>query len=156
MTENEKITIRYATEDDMAFIVDCQLLMAYETEKMELDKLTVTLGIQSVFQDPLKGFYLVGEAGHHLYSCLMITPEWSDWRNNWVWWIQSVYVMPEKRKAGIFGLMYDYVKELVLSREDVAGIRLYVDNTNLTAREVYTRIGMNDEHYRLFEWMKLF
>lgn len=150
----ENIVIRHANADDMAFIVDCQINMAYETENLNLDKLTVTLGVQSVFDDPLKGFYIIGESDDTPVSCLMVTPEWSDWRNNWVWWIQSVFVLPEVRKAGIFSMMYTFIKSQVLQDNEVAGIRLYVDNTNLPAREVYKRMGMNDEHYRLFEWMK--
>lgn len=148
------VKVRYALVEDQAFIVESQLKMAMETESLVLEKLTVTLGVQSVFDDPLKGFYIVGEINGVVVSCLMITPEWSDWRNNWMWWIQSVYVVPEMRKSGIFNLMYNFIKELVLNKPDVAGIRLYVDNTNLRAREVYNRIGMSDEHYRLFEWMK--
>ncbi len=150
----ENVKVRYALVEDQAFIVESQLKMAMETESLVLEKLTVTLGVQSVFDDPLKGFYIVGEINGVVVSCLMITPEWSDWRNNWMWWIQSVYVVPEMRKSGIFNLMYNFIKELVLNNPDVAGIRLYVDNTNLRAREVYNRIGMSDEHYRLFEWMK--
>jgi len=150
----EKITIRHATLEDMAFIVESQVKMALETEGMILKKTTATHGVQAVFDDPLKGFYIVGESERSLCSCLMITPEWSDWRNNWVWWIQSVYVTPEMRNAGVFKLMYNYIKALVIQHDDVAGIRLYVDNTNTSAREVYKRIGMSDEHYRMFEWMK--
>jgi GNAT superfamily N-acetyltransferase len=150
----DDIIIRHAGIDDMGFIVDCQIKMAKETENMKLDKLTVTLGVQSVFDDSLKGFYIVGERDGTPVSCLMITLEWSDWRNNWVWWIQSVFVLPEMRKSGIFSMMYTFIKSQVLQDNEVAGIRLYVDNTNLPAREVYKRMGMNDEHYRLFEWMK--
>lgn len=149
-----QITIRYAVEEDIPFIVDCQIGMALETENLKLDKQKVTNGVKAVFDDPLKGFYIVGETPEAVCSCLMVTPEWSDWRNNWVWWIQSVFVLPGFRQSGIFGMMYAFVKSLVSEHSDVAGIRLYVDNTNLRAREVYKRIGMTDEHYRLFEWMK--
>ncbi|HLN54191.1 MAG TPA: GNAT family N-acetyltransferase [Lentimicrobium sp.] len=173
----KQINIRYATRQDFQFIVDCQLNMACETEGLELDREIVTPGVEAVFDDPLKGFYIVGEeidnnadvTGHsefatqagttvdatkRLCSCLMITPEWSDWRNNKVWWIQSVYVLPKYRESGVFRMMYSFIKSLVSERQDVAGIRLYVDNTNLRARDVYKRIGMTDEHYRVFEWMK--
>lgn len=165
----KEIRIRYATINDFPFIVDCQLKMAQETENLELNKEIVTAGVQAVFDDPLKGFYIVGEqtvdavepdpmATHHsqakLCSCLMITPEWSDWRNNMVWWIQSVFVLPEYREAGVFKMMYSFIKSLVTERQDIAGIRLYVDNTNLKAQGVYKRMGMTDEHYRVFEWMK--
>ncbi len=88
-----QINIRYATRQDFRFIVECQLKMALETENLELKRDIVTAGVEAVFDDPLKGFYIVGEAtdangANELCSCLMITPEWSDWRNNMVWWIQ--------------------------------------------------------------------
>lgn len=150
----QNITLRDATAEDLIFIVDCQLKMAMETEQLQLDAQTVTQGVKSVFEDPLKGFYLVGTESNRPCSCLMITPEWSDWRNNLVWWIQSVYVLPEFRKLGIFNKMYEHIKSIVMQCDDVAGLRLYVDNTNLPAQEVYKRVGMSDEHYRLFEWMK--
>lgn len=179
-----------ATTADVEFLVNSQVQMAFETENMQLNTAVVRQGVQAIFHDPLKGFYIVSENSHYagehahsqkdsehahivgayahagehahsqkehgvsLCSCLMITPEWSDWRNNWVWWIQSVYVVPEFRKSGIFGMMYDYIKSMVMQRPDIAGIRLYVDNSNHNAREVYRKVGMTDQHYRLFEWMK--
>lgn len=148
------ITLRDATAEDLIFIVDCQLKMAMETEQLQLHAQTVTQGVKSVLEDALKGFYLIGVKDSTPCSCLMITPEWSDWRNNLVWWIQSVYVLPEFRKQGIFNKMYEHVKSIVMQRDDVAGLRLYVDHTNLPAQQVYKRVGMTDEHYRLFEWMK--
>lgn len=150
----KNVVIRRAVLEDMSFLTESQIKMAYETERLNLDKLVVTEGVKAVFKDSSKGFYIIGICNELPVSCLMITPEWSDWRNNWVWWIQSVYVIPEQRKSGIFGMMYDYIKSLVIDTSEVSGIRLYVDNTNLIAKEVYKRIGMNDEHYRLFEWMK--
>jgi ribosomal protein S18 acetylase RimI-like enzyme len=148
------VRVRYATFDDESFIIESQLKMAKETENLDLDRVTVTSGVKSVFNDSQKGFYIVGEVNGDVVSCLMITPEWSDWRSNWVWWIQSIYVADEMRKSGIFSNMYTFIKEIVSKKSDVAGIRLYVDNTNLNARQVYRKIGMTDEHYRLFEWMK--
>lgn len=150
----ETITVRLANIEDKEFIIESQVKMAFETERMKLDKDTVTRGVTAVFEDSLKGFYIIGQSEDGPCSCLMITPEWSDWRDNWVWWIQSVFVLPEFRKQGVFGMMYTFVQALVNQHEDVAGIRLYVDNTNMPARAVYSKIGMTDEHYRLFEWMK--
>lgn len=146
--------IGYASAKDIPFIVDCQIKMALETEELELDKTIVTGGVEAVFADPAKGFYIVVEKDNTSVSCMMATPEWSDWRNAWVWWIQSVYVKPDLRKTGIFGMMYDYVKEQVMANSQVSGIRLYVDRTNTRAQEVYRRVGMNGEHYSTFEWMK--
>ncbi|MFH1120512.1 MAG: GNAT family N-acetyltransferase [Bacteroidota bacterium] len=154
MLNNENIKVRQATATDIGFIITGQLNLAWETEKIKLDVTIVSKGVKSVFGKPEKGFYIVTEKGNLRCGCLMITPEWSDWRNAWVWWIQSVYVLPEFRKTGIFGMMYAYIKKEVIRQDNVSGIRLYVDNTNTIARKVYTRIGMNDEHYRTFEWMK--
>jgi len=154
MKNNSTIDIRLANPEEADFIASGQLAMALETENIKLDSDIVSQGVMAVFDDPGKGFYLLAQSAGINCGCLLITPEWSDWRNSWVWWIQSVYVLPAYRKEGVFGTMYDYIRQLVLQRQDVSGIRLYVDNTNQRAREVYTRIGMNGEHYRTFEWMK--
>ncbi len=154
MTTLPSITIRLATEADIQFIIDSQLSMALETEQLRLEPHLVEKGVKAVFSDSGRGFYLLAEAGGFRAGCLMVTPEWSDWRNAWVWWLQSVYVLPGNRKSGIFGMMYDYVKSMVLQRPDVSGIRLYVDRTNLRAQQVYACVGMNGGHYLTFEWMK--
>lgn len=146
--------IGYATLTDAPFIAQCQLDMALETEQLKLDKAIVTKGVEAVFADSAKGFYIVAKRDNALVACLMVTPEWSDWRNALVWWIQSVYVTPDLRKAGIFGMMYDYIKNQVIENNKVSGIRLYVDKTNTRAQEVYRRVGMNGDHYSTFEWMK--
>lgn len=146
--------IGYALAEDIPFIVECQLKMALETEQLQLDKATVTKGVEAVFTDSAKGFYIVAKKDNSLVACLMITPEWSDWRNALVWWIQSVYVKPDVRKTGIFGTMYEYIKDQVMVNSKVSGIRLYVDKTNSRAQEVYRRVGMNGDHYSTFEWMK--
>ena len=154
MTYLPFINIRPATEADIRFIIDIQLSMALETEQLRLEPHLVEKGVKAVFNDSGRGFYLLAEAGGFRAGCLMVTPEWSDWRNAWVWWLQSVYVLPVNRKSGIFGMMYDYVKNMVMQRADVSGVRLYVDRTNLRAQQAYTRVGMNGEHYSTFEWMK--
>ncbi len=144
-----------ATEEVHATIVDFQLKMAYETEGLTLDKATVERGVMQVLRNPQKGRYLVAEQDGRVVASLMLTPEWSDWRNRTVLWFQSVYVLPEARKQGIFKKMYEYVKQhLVLDDEAVSGLRLYVDATNLNAIEVYKKLGMDGDHYRVFEWMK--
>lgn len=154
MTKSMPITVRPAEIFDAPFIIGSQIKMADETEQLLLPHDVVTAGVKAVFADPSKGFYLIAETNGAAVGCLMITPEWSDWRNAWVWWIQSVYVHPQSRKAGVFGTMYDYVKKMVIQRNDVSGIRLYVDISNLAAQEVYKRAGMNGGHYQTFEWMK--
>lgn len=148
------IRIRPATVNDIFSIVDFQLAMALETEQLALDKKLVSEGVNAVFKDKRKGKYFIAEQDKKVVASLMITPEWSDWRNKAVWWIQSVYVVPRLRGKKVFSRMYHYVKALIENDKEVAGLRLYVDLTNDNAREVYKAIGMNGEHYQLFEWMK--
>lgn len=152
--------IRPALPTDAPRIVDFQLAMALETEHLELHRPTVEAGVAAVFEDPAKGCYWVavaeegsGEGEGEVVASLLITPEWSDWRNGTVWWIQSVYVVPAARRQGVYRRMYARLRERVAGDPDVAGLRLYVDRRNTAAQEVYTALGMDGEHYRVFEWM---
>jgi len=147
------IEIRLANKFDSPAITEFQIKMAFETEKIKLDTNIVTKGVISVFLDPQKGKYFVATENNKIISSLLITHEWSDWRNNWVYWIQSVYVLPEKRGRGIFKQMYNHILEIV-NNSEVAGLRLYVDVSNLSARKVYAKMGMDGNHYQVFEWMK--
>ncbi len=148
------IVVRKGTLDDAEIISDFQIAMALETESLTLDKSTVLKGVKAVFELPAKGQYFVAVDKNKVVGSLMITYEWSDWRNQWVWWIQSVYILPAFRGKKIFTQMYNHIKMLVINNDDVSGIRLYVDLTNSNARKVYQSLGMNGEHYQLFEWMK--
>ena len=143
-----------AVPEDAAAIVEFQIAMARETEEVELDRDICTEGVAAVFADSKHGFYLVGEKDGQVIVSTLITYEWSDWRNGVVWWIQSVYVAPEARGQGVYKGLYTYVQELANADEDVRGIRLYVDKRNTRAQQVYTKLGMNGEHYQVFEWMK--
>ncbi|HEX7420494.1 MAG TPA: GNAT family N-acetyltransferase [Thermoanaerobaculia bacterium] len=149
-------TLKYrdATPSDAAGIVDFQIAMAAETEDFALDRTICTKGVQAVFADRSLGRYFVAEADSQLVASLMITLEWSDWRNGVVWWIQSVYVRPEFRRRGVYAGLYNHVKQIAERDPNVRGIRLYVDRRNTSAQEVYRRMGMNGEHYQVFEWMK--
>lgn len=145
---------RRATLADLPIIVAFQLAMARETEDLELDEAVCKRGVQAVFERKELGQYFVAEQNARVVASLMITYEWSDWRNGLVWWIQSVYVNPAARQQGVYAGLYQYIKTLVQADESLRGIRLYVDERNKRAQEVYTRLGMNGEHYRVFEWMK--
>src|SRR5438067_6812431 len=149
-----EISYRDATRADAPVIVAFQQAMARETEELELDLATVTGGVQGVFDEPSRGRYFVAARGGEVVASLMITPEWSDWRNGTVWWIQSVYVAPELRKQRVYAGLYEHVKTLVRGDDSVKGIRLYVDRRNAAAQAVYASLGMNGEHYQVFEWMK--
>ena len=150
MTE---IIVRVAEEGDASTIRDFQLAMARETENLELDKERVTRGVSSIFSGKGKGRYFVAEADGRIAASLLITYEWSDWRNADIWWFQSVYVLPEFRRRGIFRSMYDYIKETA-EREGVAGLRLYVETGNTRAQKTYESMGMDGSHYKMYEWLR--
>lgn len=148
------ITIRKAQPEDIAFIIQSQIEMARETEKMELDPPTVAQGVAAVFGPSVMGDYYVAEEEGKPVACLLTLLEWSDWRNGNVIWIHSVYVLPEKRGQGVFPKMYEHLKELVKTSTHFRGLRLYVDKSNKRAQKIYEKLGMGKEHYELYEWMK--
>ncbi len=150
------IDYRQATPDDVSVIVDFQLAMALETEELELDRVVCSAGVQAVFDDPSRGRYFLAQSEGTVVASLMITYEWSDWRNGNVWWIQSVYVRPSFRGQRVYAGLYEHIQRLVQADDGIRGIRLYVDRRNVSAQTVYTRLGMNGEHYQVFEWMKTF
>ncbi len=148
--------IKKAQLIDWQTIANFQVLMAKETEDIDLDWKTVSKGVKAIFDNPGLGQYFLAESNGKIVASLMTTFEWSDWRNGMVWWLQSVFILPEFRRMGVFRKMYDYVQQQVLQNESVSGIRLYVDTSNHGARKTYKAVGMDGEHYQLFEWMKGF
>jgi len=147
------ILIRKARPSDAPSIIDFQLKMAWETESIKLDPETVTKGVNAVFNDQSRGQYYVAESNGRVVASLLMTYEWSDWRNCNVWWFQSVFVVPEFRRQGIFRKMYNYIKQLA-EDQDIAGLRLYVELGNSRAQKTYEALGMNSEHYAFYEWMR--
>lgn len=147
------IKIRKAIPEDAPLIIDFQQKMAWETEKMSLDPETITLGVNAVFNNRNKGQYWVAETNGKPVCSLLITYEWSDWRNADVWWFQSVYVLPDHRRKGIFRSMYSFIKEEA-DKQGIAGLRLYVETNNTNARKTYEALGMQDEHYTMYEWLR--
>jgi ribosomal protein S18 acetylase RimI-like enzyme len=150
----KEIFVRKATKNDAVTIASFQVSMALETENYQLDLNTVSKGVMNVFDQTQLGCYYIAEFDGQAVASLLTTYEWSDWRNTMIIWIQSVYVVTEFRNKGIFKSMYTFIKEMVGSDPSYGGIRLYVDKSNLAAQEVYDRLGMNGEHYKVFEWMK--
>lgn len=143
--------IRRAKLSDAATIADYNARMAWETERRRLDLKRVTKGARALIKDAAKGFYFVAEIDGKVAGQLLITFEWSDWRNGSFWWIQSVYVAPEFRERGVFRALYAHVHKLAKSRRDVCGLRLYVEHENGRAQKAYARLGMKEAHYRIFE-----
>jgi GNAT superfamily N-acetyltransferase len=147
------ILIRKATPADAPSIIDFQLKMAWETENISLVPEIVTKGVDAVFRDHSRGQYFVAESDSKVMASLLITCEWSDWRNSNVWWFQSVFVLPEFRRQGIFSKMYNHIRELA-EEKDVAGLRLYVETKNTRAQKTYEALGMSSGHYAFYEWMR--
>jgi len=148
------IHIRRAEVSDINIIADFQCKLAFETEDLSLEIDIVRQGLQALFSDPSKGQYFVAEYEGRVIACHLITYEWSEWRNGNVWWIQSVYVEKNFRGQHIFKRMYERLQQLAEADNKVLGLRLYVDKKNVKAQQVYNHLGMNGEHYTVFEWMK--
>ena len=151
------LRVRTVTLADAERIAAFQQAMALETEGKKLDATTLRRGVAGVFEAPEKGFYLVAVADPAeggtapVVASLLITYEWSDWRNATFWWIQSVYVDAGWRRRGVYRAMYDHVLSLARARGDVCGIRLYVERTNAVAQQTYDSLGMHKSHYDLYE-----
>jgi predicted GNAT family acetyltransferase len=128
--------------------------MASETEGIQLNESTVFKGVSAVIEDKNKGQYYITEINEKIVASLLTTFEWSDWRNGTILWIQSVYVLKEYRRKGIYRNMYSHIKNLVLKNEKLNGIRLYADKSNTTAHKTYQELGMFHDHYITFEWLK--
>jgi GNAT superfamily N-acetyltransferase len=155
MTETgQTIRCRRATPGDLETIARFQEAMALDTEGVALDPATLRSGIAALFSNPSLGHYWVADADGRVVGSLMITFEWSDWRNRMVWWVQSVWVEEGWRRKGVYAALYGTVRDLAEKDPGVGGIRLYVDRRNQRAQEVYRRMGMNGDHYLTFEWMK--
>jgi ribosomal protein S18 acetylase RimI-like enzyme len=150
---NGEISIRLANKDDALALVNFNQAMALETEGKTLDAQILSSGVESVFHDEKKGFYVVAEDNSQIVGGLMVTFEWSDWRDNWFWWIQSVYILPEYRGRRIYSLLYEFVKNEAKNQGDVCGFRLYVEHDNFKAQQVYEKLGMQKSHYLMYEEM---
>ena len=146
-----KISVRRAEPRDAIQIVRFQQDMALETEGKTLDKSLINAGVDAVFGDPDKGFYLVAEVSGEVIGSLLITYEWSDWRNATFWWIQSVFVDADYRRRGVYTAMHDYVLTQARESDDICGVRLYVERSNHIAQQTYKSLGMDHSHYDLYE-----
>lgn len=147
--------IRLATLRDARIITEFNRKLAVETERIRLNPGVVARGVKALLRDPAKGFYLLADAGTarepEVIGQLMITREWSDWRDGDIWWIQSVYVRKDSRGKGVFGTLFRHVRKLSRKRKNVRGLRLYVEKDNARAIRTYERLGMKEAYYRIFE-----
>lgn len=142
------IRIRNATAADAAFIADGNAAMALETERKALDREVLSRGVRAVFDESRRGFYLIAELDGKSAGCLLVTHEWSDWRNGDWWWIQSVYVTPAARRHGVFRALYAETERRARAAGAV-GLRLYVERGNTRAQRTYAALGMIEEPYRM-------
>ena len=145
------LQIRKAAKEDASTIAVFNINMAFETEKKVLPEDIINEGVRKMLETPSLGFYLVAEVDGQIVGSLMVTTEWSDWRNGMFWWIQSVYVTQRFRKQGIYRSLYKYVKQLADGEENVCGFRLYVEKQNTNAQETYKKLGMSETEYYLYE-----
>lgn len=143
--------IRIAVPEDISDLVEFNQAMALETEGKQLEHHVLSSGVAAVFEDDRKGFYVVAEDDLKIVGGLMVTTEWSDWRNGWFWWIQSVYIRPEGRGKGIYRNLYEFVKQRAEAAGGVCGFRLYVETENTKAQAVYEKLGMERSHYVMYE-----
>jgi len=146
-----EFAVRPARPTDAEAIVDFNARLAQETEHLTLDPGLLSLGVNAILADPAKGRYWVAETDGRVVGQLSVTYEWSDWRNGWFWWIQSVYVLAEYRRLGVFRQLYRHVHQLAADEIDVVGLRLYVENENHAAQAVYADLGMTPIPFRILQ-----
>ena len=146
-----ELGVRQATWEDLDSLVAFNTAMARETEGKTLDLARLRAGVQAVLGDPGRGFYLVAEMAGQMVGQLLVTAEWSDWRNAYFWWLQSVYVAPDYRRQGVYRALHDYIRAEAQRRGDLCGLRLYVERNNRVAQQVYDNLGMARSHYDLYE-----
>ncbi len=146
--------IRLALAQDAAELAEFNINTARETESIELIPEVIDAGVRTMIENPQMGFYLVVELDNGIQASLMVTTEWSDWRNSIFWWIQSVYVRPQYRRQGLYRELYTRVKELAEQEPAVCGFRLYVENQNVQAQKAYQSLGMSETEYKMFEELK--
>lgn len=145
-----KYKITTGKREDIEALAHFQLDMAAESEGTVLDYETVLKGVSAAMDDSAKATYIVAKIDDKPIASLMLTKEWSDWNNQWYWWIQSVYVTPEHRQSGVYKAMYSYVKDMARA-QNIPQVRLYVDKTNIRAQKVYSNLGMHESHYLMYE-----
>ncbi len=148
-----EFAIREATLDDAPTIAGYNSAMPQETEGKTLDNAVIGAGVRGMLADPALGRYWVAECDGRIVGQLMVTYEWSDWRNGTIWWIQSVFVQPDWRRQGVFSALYRHVESLAAATPQVIGLRLYVEENNKRAQRTYEALGMVKPSYLVMEAM---
>ena len=143
--------VRPATPADLDVLVDFNAAMALETEDRRLDPDRLRAGVSTALSDPARGAYRVAERDRRVVGALLLTREWSDWRNGWFWWIQSVYVAPDARGRGVYRALHESVLAEARADREVCGVRLYVEQDNRAAQATYAAVGMRRARYVVYE-----
>lgn len=146
-----QIEVRRAVTADLETVVAFNIAMAQETEGKSLERVRVHQGVEAVLNSDQLGFYLLAEINRQAVGQLLITTEWSDWRNSYFWWVQSVYVVPDCRRKGVYRALDNLVRTEARRNGNVCGLRLYVDRDNHVAQRVYDSLGMAPSHYDMYE-----
>jgi ribosomal protein S18 acetylase RimI-like enzyme len=154
MPASDSIKVRRATPRDAESLVRFNAAMALETERKVLLPDVIGAGVRHLLAHPEMGFYLVAESGGEAAGALMVTSEWSDWRNGNFWWVQSVYVRPEFRRRGVYRQLYKHLQARAAEDRSVCGFRLYVERDNARAQSTYRTSGMDETRYIVFEELK--
>jgi GNAT superfamily N-acetyltransferase len=145
------LTVRAATLADVPIIVEFNRRLAQESEGKILDPAVLTIGVTAALVDPHKALYFLAERQGTVVGQLSITFEWSDWRNGWLWWIQSVYVRGDARRQGVFRALYEHVYQTAKHNPEVIGLRLYVERENHSAQKTYVDMGMEWTSYLVLQ-----
>jgi GNAT superfamily N-acetyltransferase len=143
--------VRAATISDAETIIEFNRRLAEESEGVKLDPTILGPGVRAVLADASKGRYFVAEENGEVIGQLMITYEWSDWRNGWIWWLQSVYVRADARGKGVFRAVFEFALKQAELQKDVVMVRLYVEKDNHTAQATYLRLGFDEMHFHLYQ-----
>jgi ribosomal protein S18 acetylase RimI-like enzyme len=146
-----ELAIRRATLDDADVVAEFNRRLAWESEQITLEPATLAAGVREVLKDPNKGFYSLAVLAGEIVGQTLITFEWSDWRNGWFWWIQSVYVREDARRGGVFRSLYRHLQDQATADPTVIGLRLYVEQHNERAKKTYRSLGMIDTLYGMLE-----
>ena len=146
--------VRLAKPSDARAIVEFNAAMALETEGKRLLPEVIGAGVRSLLRNPEAGFYVIAESGARPIGALLVTKEWSDWRNGAFWWIQSVYVQPAFRRRGVYRRLYRHIQGMARKDRNVCGFRLYVERENRRAQKTYRKLGMEKTRYLVFEELK--
>ncbi|CAH1386220.1 GNAT family N-acetyltransferase [Candidatus Nitrotoga sp. M5] len=152
---SKELLIRFAESRDALVITKFNRAMALETELKELTPEVISKGVNNLLNNPSLGFYVVAENDDEVIGSLMVTTEWSDWRNGIFWWVQSVYIEPNERRKGAYTKLYNFIKESAKNNPNVCGFRLYVEKENILAQNTYKALGMIETDYRIYEELKL-